>query len=375
MKKALLTSSLAMLALTSAFAQYPALPDTIAGSGTGALVGDTLYVGLGSKSDLFYSLDLKAKDAKWEKVATFPGGARNQAVAAGVDGKLYVFGGFQNTKVADNQTAIDGYSYDPVKKEWTKLTTRSPFGPTAGTSVTVKDNKIFFFGGVNQNIWDGLFQDAKAAGEGKGKVFDKYFEMSAEDFLFNQMVVSYNPKTNHWANQGYFPYGGRAGAAFAVVDGKFVVANGERKAGLRTDTTEVGTLTDKGIEWKAMQKLPAPEGDKQQEGIAAVMSGVSHGTYLVTGGANFPGVAANYEKGVNDHRKAGASKTFRSEVYALDMKKGSWSIVGKLLTPTAGAVSVTYKDKVIVVGGSTTGNKALTQVQTMEYKNGKLIVE
>ncbi len=380
MKKLFLKSSIALATLTlcsGAFAsQYPNLPEAIAGSGTGALVGDTLYVGLGSGSDLFYSLNLKEKDAKWEAVPAFPGGKRNQAVAAGVDGKLFVFGGFQNTEVADNQTAKDAYSYNPADKKWEKLVTRSPFGPSAGTSVTTHNGKIYFFGGVNQNIWDGLFQDAKAAGkEGKGKVFDKYFDMSAEDFLFNSIVTSYEPKTNHWANQGYFPYGGRAGAAFAVVDGKFVVANGELKAGLRTDTTEVGTLGDKGIEWKAMQKLPAPEGDKYQEGIAAVMSGISHGTYLVTGGANFPGVAENYKKGVNDHRKAKASKTFRSEVYALDMKTGSWKIVGKLPVGTAGAVSATYGDKVIIAGGQATGKKALTDVRTMSYDGKTLTIE
>ncbi|MDG6881914.1 N-acetylneuraminate epimerase precursor [Phocoenobacter uteri] len=379
MKKFFLKSSIALATLTlcsGAFAsQYPNLPEVIAGSETGALVGDTLYVGLGSKSDLFYSLNLKDKNAKWEAIPAFPGGARNQAVAAGVDGKLYVFGGFQNTDIADNQTAKDAYSYNPADKKWEKLTTRSPFGPSAGTSVTTYKDKIYFFGGVNQNIWDGLFQDAKAAGEEKGKVFDKYFDMSAEDFLFNPIVTSYEPKTNHWANQGYFPYGGRAGAAFAVVDGKFVVANGELKAGLRTDTTEIGTLGKKGIEWKAMQKLPAPTGDKSQEGIAAVMSGISHGTYLVTGGANFPGVAENYAKGVNDHRKAKANKTFRSEVYALDMKTGVWKIVGNLPVGTAGAVSVTYDDKVIIAGGKTTGNKALTDVKTMSYDGKVLTIE
>ncbi len=379
MKNVFLKSSIAVALFamsSSSFATpYPNIPEVIAGSETGALVGDTLYVGLGSKSALFYSLNLKDKNAKWEAIPAFPGGARHQAVAAAVDGKLYVFGGFQDTDVAPNQTAKDAYSYSPADKKWQKLTTRSPFGSSAGTSVTTYKGKIYFFGGVNQNIWDGLFQDAKAAGEEKGKVFDKYFDMSAEDFLFNPIVTSYEPKTNHWANQGYFPYGGRAGAAFAVVDGKFVVANGELKAGLRADTTEVGTLGKKGIEWKAMQKLPAPAGDKYQEGISAVMGGISHGTYLVTGGANFPGVAENYAKGVNDHRKAKASKTFRSEVYALDMKTGSWKIVGKLPQGTAGAVSVTYGDKVIIAGGSTTGNKALTDVKTMSYDGKKLIIE
>ncbi len=374
------SQSLLAIAVTSAIGMayakdYPDLPEAVAGSGTGALVGDTLYVGLGSKSDLFYALNLKDKKAQWEKLPAFPGGARNQAVAAGVDGKLYVFGGFHNTDVADNQTAKDAYAFDTKTKEWTKLTTRSPFGTSAGTSAATYNGKIYFLGGVNENIWDGLFQDAKAAGEEKGKVFDKYFAMSAEDFFFNPIVSSYDPATNHWANLGYFPYGGRAGAALSIKDGKMLVVNGELKAGLRTPTTELGTIGKASIEWKKLGDLPAPEGDAEQEGIAAAMGGYTNETYLVTGGANFPGVRANYVKGVFDHRKAKATKTFRADVYAFDAKTGDWSIVGKLPQGIAGGVAVSYDNKVILAGGKTTGNKALTTVQTMSYDGNKLTID
>ena len=66
---------------------YPDLPVGIKG-GTGALIGDTVYVGLGSGGDKFYTLDLKDPSAQWKEIATFPGGERNQPVAAAVDGKL-----------------------------------------------------------------------------------------------------------------------------------------------------------------------------------------------------------------------------------------------------------------------------------------------
>lgn len=79
---------------------YPDLPVGIKG-GTGALIGDTVYVGLGSGGDKFYTLDLKDPSAQWKEIATFPGGERNQPVAAAVDGKLYVFGGLQKMKKAN----------------------------------------------------------------------------------------------------------------------------------------------------------------------------------------------------------------------------------------------------------------------------------
>ncbi len=371
-KKNLLAVSIASFSV-SAFAAtvtvdtnaYPALPKIIAGSDTGALVGDTLYVGLGSKSDLFFALDLSKPDAKWEEIPAFPGGVRHQATAAGVDGKLYVFGGFRNTAKADNQTVLDGYVYDPVTKKWTKLMTRGPFGPTAGTTAVSYQGKIYFFGGVNQNIWDGLFQDVKAAGEDKGKVFDKYFAMSKEDFFFNPMIASYDPATNHWANVGYFPYGGRAGALVDIRDGKMLVVNGELKAGVRSPQTAIGQLEPQGVKWQSLGDLPNPSANELQEGIAAGVGGYSNGVYLAAGGANFPGVRANYAKGVYDHRAANAPKMFRTEIYALKDKK--WTIVGQLPQGIAGSVSVSYKGKVIVAGGSTTGNKPLTTVETLTY--------
>lgn len=372
-KKTVLATAVATLSV-SAFAAsvnvnttaYPALPEVIAGSGTGALVGDTLYVGLGSKSDLFYALDLSKPNGKWQEIPAFPGGARNQAAAAGVNGKLYVFGGFHNTAKADNQTALDAYEYDPATKKWTKLVTRSPYGPTAGTTAVTYKGKIYFFGGVNQNIWDGLFQDAKATGENKGKVFDKYFAMSKEDFFFNPMIASYDPATNHWANVGYFPYGGRAGALVAIKNGKMLVVNGELKAGVRSPQTAIGEFEKDGMDWDRLGDLPNPKKGELQEGIAAGVGGYSNGVYLAAGGANFPGVRANYAKGIYDHRAAKAAKTFRTEIYALNGKK--WTLVGQLPEGIAGAVSVSYKGKVIVAGGSTTGNKPLTTVETLTYK-------
>lgn len=381
MKKTLLSSvlfaTLAVSAMSAQASEYPNLPEVIAGSGTGTLVGDTLYVGLGSGSDLFYSLDLKQKDAKWQALPAFPGGARNQAVAAGVDGKLYVFGGFKNTEVADNQTANDAYSYDPQTKQWSKLITRSPFGSSAGTSAVTYKGQIYFIGGVNQNIWDGLFQDAKAAGaEGKDKVFDKYFNMPASDFFFNTLVASYEPKTNAWHNKGYFPYGGRAGASVAVKGNQILVVNGEIKAGLRTPSTDLGTIGTRTITWKALGDLPAPKGEKSQEGIAGAMGGYSNGTYIITGGANFPGARANYARGIMDaHRTGGLKKAYHNEVYALNNKTGKWTEIGKLDQNIGYGVAVSYNNKVLLVGGKTDGNKALTSVKTMSYDGKNLTVE
>ncbi|TCP94720.1 N-acetylneuraminate epimerase [Cricetibacter osteomyelitidis] len=378
-KSALTFAIAAAISFSAQASQYPDLPVAIK-NGAGALVGDTVYVGLGSGGDKFYALNLKEKDAQWKEIAAFPGGNRNQPVAAGVDGKLYVFGGFFNTDAQANKTFNDAYSYNPADNTWTKLTTRAPRGVAAGVSSVADKNKIYFIGGVNENIWDGLFQDVKAVGDGDKEkekpVFDAYFNLRAQDFFFNDDVMSYEPATNIWRNEGNFPYGGRAGAAVGLKDGKILVVNGEVKAGLRTDTTEIGTIGKDGIKWKQLGKLPAPSGYDKQDGIAAAMGGYSNGTFIVTGGANFPGAKAHYEKGINDaHRQPGLKKTWHNDVYALDAKKGTWKVVGTLPAPIAAGVAVSYDNKVLLIGGETEGGKALTSVQTMSYNGKTLKVE
>lgn len=376
--KSFLATFILGLTAFSAQAVYPDLPIGIKG-GAGALIGDIIYVGLGSGGDKFYALNLKEKDAQWKEIAAFPGGVRNQATAAGVDGKLYVFGGFQDTANYKSESINDAYVYDPANNTWTKLQTRSPKGATAGTSAVADSKKIYFVGGVNQEIWNGLFQDVAAADGDKEKekaIFDPYFNLRAQDFFFSPEIASYEPATNIWRNEGIFPFLPRAGAVVGLKDGKLLVVNGEIKAGLRTPTTELGTIGKDGITWKKLGELPTPAGYSQQEGIAAGMGGYSNGYFIVTGGTNFPGARANYAKGINDaHRTGGLKKTYHSDVYVFNGKNVTWKIVGKLPENIAAGISFSYKNKVFLVGGETDGGKALTKVQTLSYNGKKLVIE
>lgn len=376
-KSLLAVSVLGLTAFAAQAAQYPDLPVAIK-NGTGALVGDTVYFGLGSGGDKFYSLNLKEKDAKWQETAAFPGGARNQSVAAAVDGKLYVFGGFIKTEKQNNENLNDAFVYDPAKNEWTKLPTRSPKGGTVGASAAVNGGKIYFVGGVNQEIWNGLFQDIDAVAGDKDKekaIFDPYFNMRPQDFFFSPEIASYEPATNSWRNEGIFPYPPRAGAAVSIHNGKILVVNGEIKAGLRTDTTEIGTIGKDNVTWKKLSNLPAPKSSQMQEGIAGAMGGYTNGYYIVTGGANFPGARANFDKGIMDaHRTGGLKKTYHSDVYAFNTKTQKWTIAGKLPANIGYGLAVTYNNEVLLIGGETDGGKALTSVQTMSYDGKKLVV-
>ncbi len=82
-------------------------------SGTGAIDNDTVYIGLGSAGTAWYKLDTQAKDKKWTALAAFPGGPRDQATSAFIDGDLYVFGGIGKNSKGLTQVFNDVHKYNP----------------------------------------------------------------------------------------------------------------------------------------------------------------------------------------------------------------------------------------------------------------------
>ena len=361
----------ALLAGTAAASAYPDLPVAIK-NGAGALIGDTLYVGLGSGGDKFFALDLKKADAQWQEIAAFPGGERNQPVASAVDGKLYVFGGLQKNDKGELQLVNDAYAYNPADNVWTKLATRSPRGLVGTTGATFGD-KVLMLGGSNLSIFNGYFQDFVGAGDDQAKkdaVMLAYFDKPPQDYFFNTELFSYQPSTNQWHNEGALPFSGRAGAAFTVANNQLYVVNGEIKPGLRTAQTHLGKISKNGVQWQTLPNLPAPKG-KSQDGLAGAFAGFSHGNYLVTGGANFPGSVAQFKQGQNYAHK-GLSKAWHKEIYALN--NGKWKIIGELPQGIGYGVAVSFGDKLLLVGGETDGGKALSSVQTIEFDGKKLTI-
>lgn len=91
-----------------------------------------------------------------------------------------------------------------------------------------------------------------------------------------------------------------------------------------------------GLVWEQLPPLP------DSEGFAGTFAGVSHGTLLVAGGANFP------------ERKPweGGQKVWHDTVWALDRPEGSWRTAGRLPRPLAYGVSATVGGSVVCAGGS-----------------------
>lgn len=361
-------------ALAAQAGQYPNLPTAIK-SGGGALIGDTVYVGLGSGGDKFFALDLKAAKPEWKEIAAFPGGDRNQPVVSTVDGKLYVFGGLQKNEKGELHLVNDAYSYNPQDNSWTKLPTRSPLGLVGATPAAYGD-KVYIIGGSNLSIFNGVFQDLVAAGDDKAKkdaVLNPYFDQRPQDYFFNTTLFSYQPSTNKWRNEGVLGFSGRAGAAVVVKDSEITVINGEIKPGLRTAEAAQGKFNkDGGVDWSKLPNLPGPDAKTVQEGLAGAYAGYSKGYLLVTGGANFPGSTKQFNEGQLYAHK-GLSKAYPSDVFVLD--KGEWKKVGNLSYGSGYGVSVSYNDKVLLIGGETDGGKALTDVRAVSFDGKELVVE
>ncbi|EYB67225.1 hypothetical protein DEIPH_ctg046orf0016 [Deinococcus phoenicis] len=365
---------LAAATLGSAQAQtqvYPDLPTPIK-NGTGTLIGQTIYVGLGTAGNAWFALDLSQPVRQWVPIAPFPDMPRDQAVSAAVDGKLYVFGGIgKATPAATTAVFNQVFVYDPAKNAWSQLPTRAPRDIAGGVAVS-QGGAVLMFGGVNRNIFDGYFRDL-AASEGnkaeQDQVSRAYFDQRPQDYFLGREVMSFAPADNRWKQVDILPFGGTAGSALVARGNTLTLLNGEIKPGVRTPAVRQGQVGPSGLTWRSLPDLVGPAAGEAQEGLAGAYAGYSHGTLLVTGGANFPGARAKLAGGVN-YAHEGLTKTWRKDVYAL--VGGQWKNVGALPQAQGYGLAVPYGDEVILVGGELQGGQATPQVMSLEWQGDTL---
>lgn len=109
------------------------------------------------------------------------------------------------------------------------------------------------------------------------------------------------------------------------------------------------------LTWTSFPSLP------DSRGFASMYAGVSHGTLLAMGGANFP------EK----YPWEGGTKKWYDHIYAYS--NGKWQLLQEKLPEASGyGVTVSYQNKVILVGGSTLTHH-LRSVFSYEWVKGKLV--
>ncbi len=75
-----------------------------------------------------------------------------------------MFGGIGKNSEGLTQVFNDVHKYNPKTNSWVKLMSHAPMG-MAGHVTFVHNGKAYVTGGVNQNIFNGYFEDLNEAGK------------------------------------------------------------------------------------------------------------------------------------------------------------------------------------------------------------------
>lgn len=78
----------------------------------------------------------------------------------------------------------------------------------AGHVTFVHNGKAYVTGGVNQNIFNGYFEDLNEAGKDStaiDKINAYYFDKKAEDYFFNKFLLSFDPLHNNGVTLANLP--------------------------------------------------------------------------------------------------------------------------------------------------------------------------
>jgi len=101
------------------------------------------------------------------------------------------------------------------------------------------------------------------------------------------------------------------------------------------------------------------------DGFAGSLAGVSNGRLLVAGGSNFPNGGRPW---------TGATKTWYDGIFLLETPQSQWKKVGVLPRPLGYAVTVSWRDAVVCVGGSNQQGH-VAEAFLMRWKNHQIAFE
>ncbi len=178
-------------------------------------------------------LNLNAANPAWSNIGSMPGSARVQPVAAALDGKLYVWGGFfANGEQSEVHT--DGCCMNIATGECTSLSaSKSVEGremTLAGGIAWTDNGKIYATGGVNKDI----FLDAISGRYERVKQAD-YLNQPISWYRFSGNLYEYDVEKGAWLKTRFADNGlARAGAQMVVTQKGCFYIGGELKPALRT---------------------------------------------------------------------------------------------------------------------------------------------
>lgn len=178
-------------------------------------------------------LNLNAANLSWSNIGSMPGSARVQPVAAALDGKLYVWGGFY-ANGDRSEVHTDGSCMNIATGKWTSLAApKSVEGSEmtlAGGIAWTFNGKIYATGGVNKDI----FLDAISGRYELVKQSD-YLNQPISWYRFSGNLYEYDVLSEAWVKTRFADKGlARAGAQMVVTQKGCFYIGGELKPALRT---------------------------------------------------------------------------------------------------------------------------------------------
>ncbi len=322
-------------------------------------------------------------DLTWERVAPQE---YKVAEAQGevVDGKMYVFGGFDILEVREGNftPTARAYVYDPEQNTWTSLADMPPMNGTgyggvthAGTATDGED--IFFAGGYTSDE-DGDFQifgtpevwrydvsedgysrlpdlpqtdesgpnNRHSAGQmevlnGKLHYFGGTSANRQSDVAYHFVLDLANGATS-WTIAAPLP-APRNHLGSAVLNGKIYAIGGQTDHdGALTTYADVHTYDPAADAWSAVQSLPKG------------LSHISNSSFALDGRIIVVGGEVNHLDAVRD-------------VFAYDPAADEWTSLTDLPTPLQSMVSGAMNGNIYVTGGSV-GNSAEGSFQEETYR-------
>ena len=179
------------------------------------------------------ALDLNVAKSSWRNIGSMPGSARVQPVAAALDGKLYVWGGFF-ANGAQSEVHTTGCCMNIATGKWTSVAApKSVEGSEmtlAGGIAWTFNGKIYATGGGNKDI----FLDAISGRYELVKQSD-YLNQPISWYRFSGNLYEYDVLSEAWVKTRFADKGlARAGAQMVVTQKGCFYIGGELKPALRT---------------------------------------------------------------------------------------------------------------------------------------------
>lgn len=348
---------------------FPPLPIGVK-NGVGGVIGNKLYVGLGSAGTRLFFYDLDAPIKGWQRASEFPGTTRNDAAFSVCDDKLYVFSGAGQPENSTTPIVLeDSYVFDAKRNRWQSIETHIPVGLLGASMCQIEIGKLICFGGYSKETFDRFVAeisqiDPVQQPEKHQATLTKFMSGPTQDYGWNQTIWLFDCANETWSEVGLNPYLANCGAGIIQQNNTVTLIEGEIKPGLRSLESKVFEF-DNGDMTKSRLLPSICNVDTSHEGLAGHFAGQVEKQIIVAGGAYFIGSQNKFQKG-QWYSHQGLTKHYDNKVWQFDGT--TWHQVMQLPHGTAYGVSISHNNTMYLLGGEDSKGDAQARCYTLSWR-------